>query len=150
MHDFYRCEPGYEAMAAQVADTTCRKLVKDMHYKARVQAVITYYADVEKRKIDKDVARNMFLTRKQYLRVNDEITTLFFNLIFWNVIHFATITCRCLRTGAPARARAGRWWWTSGLARSGFRGTTYACNEHGTIYAISSDFGDQMTTQHLD
>ena len=26
--------------------------------------------------------------------------------------------------------------------------TTY--NEHGTIYAISSDFGDRMTTQHLD
>ena len=24
------------------------------------------------------------------------------------------------------------------------------CNEHGTIYAISSDFGDRMTTQHLD
>ena len=23
-------------------------------------------------------------------------------------------------------------------------------NEHGTIYAISSDFGDRMTTQHLD
>ena len=24
------------------------------------------------------------------------------------------------------------------------------CNEHGIIYAISSDFGDRMTTQHLD
>ncbi|KAG2611771.1 hypothetical protein PVAP13_4KG111410 [Panicum virgatum] len=24
------------------------------------------------------------------------------------------------------------------------------CNEHGTIYAISSDFGDQMIIQHLD
>ena len=23
-------------------------------------------------------------------------------------------------------------------------------NEHGTIYAISSDFGDRMITQHLD
>ena len=23
-------------------------------------------------------------------------------------------------------------------------------NEHDTIYAISSDFGDQMKTQHLD
>ena len=26
----------------------------------------------------------------------------------------------------------------------------FVCNEHGTIYAISSDFGDRMTTQHLD
>ena len=25
-----------------------------------------------------------------------------------------------------------------------------ACKEHGTIYAISSDFGDRMTTQHLE
>ena len=24
------------------------------------------------------------------------------------------------------------------------------CNEYGTTYAISSDFGDRMTTQHLD
>ena len=26
---------------------------------------------------------------------------------------------------------------------------TAACNEHGTIYAISSDFGDRMTTQSM-
>ena len=26
----------------------------------------------------------------------------------------------------------------------------WVCNEHGTIYAISSDFGDRLTTQHLD
>ena len=50
MQDFHRCEPGYEAIAAKVADTACRKLVKDMHYEARVQAVITYCSDVEKRK----------------------------------------------------------------------------------------------------
>ena len=36
MQDFYRCELGYEAMVAQVADIACRKLVKDMHYEARV------------------------------------------------------------------------------------------------------------------
>ena len=71
------CEPGYEAMEAQVADTICRKLVKDMPYEVRVQAIITYCVDVEKRKVDKDVARNMFLTREQYLRVNDEITNFF-------------------------------------------------------------------------
>ena len=77
MQDFYRCEPGYEAMAAQVADTACHKLVKDIHYEARVQAVVTYCAGVEKGKVDKDVARNMFLTREQNLKVNDEITTHF-------------------------------------------------------------------------
>ena len=32
-----------------------------------------------------------------------------------------------------------------------FKHTVVAvCNEHGTINAISSDFGDRMTTQHLD
>ena len=62
-------------MVAQVADIACCKLVKDMHYEVRVQAVITYCADVEKRKVGKDVARNMFLTREQYLRVIDKITT---------------------------------------------------------------------------
>ena len=36
-------------MAAQVAVTACRKLVKDMHYEACVQTVITYCADVEKK-----------------------------------------------------------------------------------------------------
>ena len=77
MQDFYRCEAGYEAIAAQVADIACRELVKDMHYETRVQAVITYCADVEKRKVGKDVVRNMFLTREQYLRVNDEITNFF-------------------------------------------------------------------------
>ena len=28
--------------------------------------------------------------------------------------------------------------------------TEHGCNEHGTFYVISSDFGDRMTTQHLD
>ena len=30
------------------------------------------------------------------------------------------------------------------------RAQSDGCNEYGTIYAISSDFGDRMTTQHLD
>ena len=29
-------------------------------------------------------------------------------------------------------------------------GIRHSCNEHGTIYAILSDFGDRMTTQYLD
>jgi hypothetical protein len=34
-----------------------------------------------------------------------------------------------------------------------FHGTTASdpsCNEHVTIYAISSDFGDRMTTQSME
>ena len=44
MQDFYRCAPGYEARANQVANKACYKLVKDMHYEAHVQAIVSYYA----------------------------------------------------------------------------------------------------------
>ena len=48
MQDFYRCNPGYESKAATLAHTACAKLVKDVHYETRVQAVILYYTDVLK------------------------------------------------------------------------------------------------------
>ena len=89
-----------------MANRACYKLVKDMHYEARIQAVIQYCADHEKRKVKKEDARNMFLTREQYLMVNEEyLYSFLMNLIFQYVIHL--ITCRCLLTGVPSRARAG-------------------------------------------
>jgi hypothetical protein len=36
MHDFFRCEAGYEARADVVATMSCNKLVVDMHYEARI------------------------------------------------------------------------------------------------------------------
>lgn len=72
MQDFYRCEAGYEDRANQVANRACYKLVKDMHYEARIQAVVQYCAEHEKRKVKKEDARNIFLTREQYLMVNEE------------------------------------------------------------------------------
>jgi hypothetical protein len=83
MQDFYRCEEGYEAKAAQVAHIACYKLVKNMHYKARVQAIVQYCAAYEKRKVKKEEARNVFLTQDQYLKVNEEYLYSFLvNLIF--------------------------------------------------------------------
>ena len=70
MQDFYRCMEGQEALANQVAHTACYKLEKDMHYEARVQAIILYCASYEKKKVKKEEARNVFLTRDQYLKVN--------------------------------------------------------------------------------
>ena len=64
MQDFYRCEAGYEDRANQVANKTCYKLVKDMHYEARIQAVIQFCADHEKWKVMKEDARKIFLTRE--------------------------------------------------------------------------------------
>ena len=67
---FYRCEEGHEAREAQVACTAYYQLVKDMHYEARVEAIISYCASYEKKKVKKEEARNVFLTRDQYLKVN--------------------------------------------------------------------------------
>jgi hypothetical protein len=55
-----------------VAHKAYYKLVKDMHYEARVEAVVTYNARFIGRKINKTEARNMTLTREQYLQVNIE------------------------------------------------------------------------------
>lgn len=72
MQDFFRCQEGYEAKAAQVAHKACYKLVKDIHYEARVQAVVTYYALVRKERITKKDARNVFLTKEEYMQVHIE------------------------------------------------------------------------------
>ena len=50
MQDFYRSEEAYEARANEQAHQACYKLVKDMHYEARVQAVVVYCAEFEKRR----------------------------------------------------------------------------------------------------
>ena len=72
MQDFYRCESGYESAATTLAHTVCAKLVKDMHYEARVQAIILYYADVLKVKKSKSEARNLRLSREEYMQVHIE------------------------------------------------------------------------------
>jgi hypothetical protein len=59
-------EPGFEQQAFRVAETACRKLMKNMHYEARIQAVIQYHA------VKKPVAKQMLLTREQYMQVNIE------------------------------------------------------------------------------
>jgi hypothetical protein len=46
MQDFFRCEARYEARADVVATTSCKKLVVDIHYEARIQAIVSYYGSV--------------------------------------------------------------------------------------------------------
>ena len=57
---------------ALVAHKAYYKLVMEMHYKGRVQAIATYYTINLQTKINKPEARNMRLTREQYLLVNIE------------------------------------------------------------------------------
>ena len=106
MQDFYRCEEGYEARANELAHQACYKLVKDKHYEACVHAVIVYCAEFEKRSVKKPAARDIFLTRDPYLRVNKcHLYSFIVYFILQYVMHF--ITFRCLRTGAQTRASDG-------------------------------------------
>jgi hypothetical protein len=52
-----------------VVHTACRKYVTDMHYESRHQCHIDYYASVRKMSLSKTKARQMTLTREQYLEV---------------------------------------------------------------------------------
>jgi hypothetical protein len=63
MQDFFRCEAGYEARADVVATTSCKMLVMDMHYEARIQAIVTYHGSVLGERVTKTQARTMSLTR---------------------------------------------------------------------------------------
>ena len=72
MQDFYRCEQGYEVQAEEQINKACRKLVADMEYEARIQAVIDYYALYKpppRYKVDKTEARTIKLTVEQYIEV---------------------------------------------------------------------------------
>lgn len=71
MQDYFRCEDGYEAWAQQNAHRACKKLVHDMHYEARIQAIINYHATEEYVKITKAAARLMTLTKEQFLKVTN-------------------------------------------------------------------------------
>ena len=72
MQDFYRCEEGMMPRAMQVASKACYKLVVDMLYEARIQAIIDYKAKIKKVSIYKGPARDIRFTREQYLQVNTQ------------------------------------------------------------------------------
>ena len=72
MQDFYRCQEGFEAKAKSVSKQAAKKLVKDMHYKARVQAIIEFYAQYRSMKVKKREARTMNLTKDQFMSVSKE------------------------------------------------------------------------------
>ena len=70
MQDFYRCEEGMMPRAMQVASKVCFKLVADMLYEARIQAVVDYKAHIENVSVKKPAARDIRLTREQYVQVS--------------------------------------------------------------------------------
>lgn len=129
MQDFYRCEAGYENLAQQVARNVCQKLVPQMLYEARVQAIVDFNASQDARVKKKD-AIPMTLTREEYLQVNDEeqasirsnMST--FDLLMCHMLN--EVRCRRFRGGWQRILSAGRIWWTSGAAKTGRRSTRLA------------------------
>ena len=83
MQDFFRCQPGQEARAYQVAYASCKRRVSDLYYEARLQAHVDYHATYHKRRINKTQARRQteILTREQYLQVNrKQLLLIFFEI----------------------------------------------------------------------
>ena len=56
-----------------MSTTCCKKLVVDMHYEARIQAIVTYHGSVLGEKVNKKDARTMSLSSDQYLQVNTKL-----------------------------------------------------------------------------
>ena len=70
MQDFFRCQDGFEGRADVVATKRCKRLVVDMHYEARIKAIVSSHGIVLGEKVTKKDARTMTLTQEQYLQVN--------------------------------------------------------------------------------
>lgn len=71
MQDFYRCEEGTEVRAERNAHRACQKLLHDIHYEARLQAIVHYHAHYEHRKVTKRQAVTMTLEREDFLKVTN-------------------------------------------------------------------------------
>jgi predicted nucleotidyltransferase len=63
MQLYYRFEEGFEARVEAVLTKACKTLVVDIHYEARVQAIVTYHRSILGEYVKKPQARSMTLTR---------------------------------------------------------------------------------------
>ena len=72
MQTYFKCADGFEARADEVLIKACRKRVTDMHHEVKVQAVVTYYGSKLGQRISKLEARQVTLTRSQYIEVQEE------------------------------------------------------------------------------
>jgi hypothetical protein len=70
MQLYYRCEEGFEVRAEAVLTKACKKLIVNIHYEARVHAIVTYHRSILGEDVKKPQARSMMLTRDQYIQVD--------------------------------------------------------------------------------
>ena len=67
MQDFFRIQEGHEESAYQVAYASYKRRGTDLHYDSRLQAHIDHNAKFLLRRVNKEEARRMTLTREQYI-----------------------------------------------------------------------------------
>jgi hypothetical protein len=72
MQLYFKCEEGFEVRAEAVLQQACKKLTGDMHYEARPQAIVTYHRSILREDIKKPEARQMMLTKEQFIAVHKE------------------------------------------------------------------------------
>ena len=133
VQDFYRCDPGYEELADQVARQACVKLVKDLYYEARIQSMIDYHG-IQNVQLKNAEARTMTLSREQYMQVLVLLALLTCHLlgayyiVIVSLLYVIYLLCRRYRLGARRTGTAGPSLSTSGAAMAGCRSTLLVGN----------------------
>ena len=133
VQDFYRCDPGYEELADQVARQACVKLVKDLYYEARIQSVIDYHG-LQLVQLKKAQARTMTLSHDQYMQVLVLLVLLTchllgaFYIVILSLLYVIYLMCRQYRLDAQRIGTAGPSLSTSGAAMTGCRITRLVGN----------------------
>lgn len=76
VQEFFKCADGKEAHAARVQENVCHGRLKDMYHEARIQCVISHYANklgevIKKERVRQEIIlqRETDLTEEEYLRV---------------------------------------------------------------------------------
>jgi hypothetical protein len=72
MQLYYKYEERFEVRAEAVLTKAYKKLVVDIHYEVRVQAIVTYHKSILEEDVNKPQVRSMTLTREQYMQVDKE------------------------------------------------------------------------------
>uniref|UniRef100_A0A8R7QV29 Uncharacterized protein n=1 Tax=Triticum urartu TaxID=4572 RepID=A0A8R7QV29_TRIUA len=66
--DFFTCAEGMKDEANEVVEAIAKKIVQDMPYEARVDAVVKYFAQERKMLLKKSLARRVHLTHSMYMK----------------------------------------------------------------------------------
>ncbi|XP_037467360.1 uncharacterized protein LOC119339375 [Triticum dicoccoides] len=66
--DFFTCAEGMKDEANEVVEVIAKKIVQDMPYEARVDAMVKYFAHERKMLLKKSLARRVHLTRSMYMK----------------------------------------------------------------------------------